>query len=100
MSRPLERGARPRRVPWARWPGFFAVLVGLLLLPAAAIHAQRLRPFLSAPIWVYNDWSAYDELSDEVPLNEALAMQELAEMLRLRKAGVRFDYYMMDAFWY
>jgi hypothetical protein len=55
---------------------------------------------LSAPIWVYNDWSAYDELSDEVPLNEALAMRELDEILRLSKAGVHFDYYMMDAFWY
>ena len=70
------------------------------LLPALSAQAQSLRPFLSAPVWVYNDWSAYDELSDEVPLNEALAMRELAEILRLRKAGVRFDYYMMDAFWY
>ena len=64
------------------------------------MHAQHLRSFLSAPIWVYNDWSAYDELSDEVPLNEALAMRELQEILRLRQAGVHFDYYMMDAFWY
>jgi hypothetical protein len=27
-------------------------------------------------------------------------MKELEEMLRLRKSGVRFDYYMMDAFWF
>src|SRR5215813_2770396 len=100
MSRPQERGARSRRVPRIRWIGSCVALVGLLMLPAAAVHAQRLRPFLSAPIWVYNDWSAYDELSDEVPLNEALAMRELDEILRLRKAGVQFDYYMMDAFWY
>src|ERR1043166_9597414 len=78
----------------------FGVLLACLLLSALSAHAQSLRPFLPAPIWVYNDWSAYDELSDEVPLNEALAMRELAEILRLRKAGVRFDYYMMDAFWY
>jgi len=58
------------------------------------------HPLLSAPIWVYNNWSAYDELSDEVPLTEALAMRELSEIERLRKAGVHFDYYMMDAFWY
>jgi hypothetical protein len=27
-------------------------------------------------------------------------MQQLHELLRLRKAGARFDYYLMDAFWY
>ena len=27
-------------------------------------------------------------------------MRELDELLRLKKAGVRFDYYMMDAFWF
>ncbi|MGH7123406.1 MAG: hypothetical protein ACREFI_03480 [Stellaceae bacterium] len=84
-----------------------ATLVGLALLalvaPASRALAQAdagIRRTLSEPIWVYNDWSAYDELSDEVPLNEPLAMRELDEMLRLRKAGVHFDYYMMDAFWY
>ncbi|HLI20215.1 MAG TPA: hypothetical protein VKV32_03795 [Stellaceae bacterium] len=84
------------------------VLVGLALLlalaPTVPAHAQPARrstpPLLKAPIWVYNDWSAYDELSDNVPLNETLAMRELDEILRLRKDGVRIDYYMMDAFWY
>ena len=91
---------------WFRWRrltaglAFCVVLASLVLLLIPSAQAQRLRPFLGAPIWVYNDWSAYDELSDEVPLNEALAMRELTEILRLRKAGVHFDYYMMDAFWY
>jgi hypothetical protein len=57
-------------------------------------------PALRAPISVYNNWSSYDELSDNIPLTESLAMRELDELLRLRKAGVRFDYYMMDAFWF
>jgi hypothetical protein len=57
-------------------------------------------PLLRDPIWVYNDWSAYDELSDNIPLTEALAMKELNEVVRLRKFGVHFDYYMMDAFWF
>src|SRR5215470_846770 len=87
-----------------RKPCEFALLAVLLVMqpagPAGAQDGTGVRRLLSAPIWVYNDWSAYDELSDEVPLTEALAMQELAEMLRLRKAGVRLDYYMMDAFWY
>lgn len=57
-------------------------------------------PLLPDPIWVYNDWSAYDELSDKIPLTEKLALRELNEILRLRKFGVHFDYYMMDAFWF
>jgi hypothetical protein len=79
-------------------------LLTLLFLagPATSPEAQGadLRPRLAGPVWVYNNWSAYDELSDAVPLNEPLAMRELAEMLRLRNAGVHFDYYVMDAFWY
>jgi len=58
------------------------------------------EPLLRDPIWVYNDWSAYDELSDRIPLTEDLAMRELDQVLRLRKFGVHFDYYMMDAFWF
>jgi hypothetical protein len=52
------------------------------------------------PEFVYNNWSAYDELSDNVVLTEELAMRELQEILRLRANGVRIEYYLMDAFWY
>ncbi len=55
---------------------------------------------LRDPVWVYNDWSSYDELSDNIPLTEEVAMKELNEIVRLRKFGVHFDYYMMDAFWF
>jgi hypothetical protein len=55
---------------------------------------------LRDPVWVYNNWSAYDELSDSIPLTEELAIKELGEIIRLRKLGVHFDYYMMDAFWF
>jgi hypothetical protein len=58
------------------------------------------EPLLRDPIWVYNNWSAYDELSDRIPLTEELALGELTEMVRLGKLGVHFDYYMMDAFWF
>jgi hypothetical protein len=58
------------------------------------------EPLARDPIWVYNDWSAYDELSDNIPLTEALAMKELNEVERLQRSGVHFDYYMMDAFWF
>lgn len=57
-------------------------------------------PLARDPIIVYNNWSAYDELSDNIPLTEQLAMKELDEILRLRRLGVRFDYYTIDAFWF
>jgi hypothetical protein len=94
---------------------FFAILLSLCLVafpapaqrsassaPAATqwIPMRLGEPLLRDPIWVYNDWSAYDELSDNIPLTESLAMKELDEIVRLRKLGVRFDYYMMDAFWF
>ncbi|MGA3048554.1 MAG: hypothetical protein ABSD67_18115 [Terracidiphilus sp.] len=67
---------------------------------AARAQSEPRPPALQAPISVYNNWSSYDELSDNIPLTETLAMRELDELLRLKKAGVRFDYYMMDAFWF
>ena len=70
---------------------------------SAASHAAGEllgAPLARDPIFVYNNWSAYDELSDNIPLTERLAMKELDEILRLRRFGVRFDYYMMDAFWF
>lgn len=64
-------------------------------------NADKLgEPLLRDPVWVYNNWSSYDELSDNIPLTEQLAMRELDEILRLKKHGVHFDYYMMDAFWF
>src|ERR1700733_4560620 len=57
-------------------------------------------PIARDPIFVYNNWSAYDELSDNIPLTEQLAMKELDQILRLRRFGIRFDYYTIDAFWF
>lgn len=51
-------------------------------------------------LYVYGNWSAYDELSDGVPLTEELAMTQLGEVLRLRDGGARIDAYLMDAFWF
>src|ERR1700730_662166 len=52
------------------------------------------------PVFIYNNWSAYDELSDNIPQTEDLAMKELNELIRLKKNGVQVDYYVMDAFWF
>lgn len=55
---------------------------------------------LKQPVSVYINWAAYDELSDNIELTEAIAMRQLDELIRLRGLGVRFDYYLMDAFWH
>ncbi len=52
------------------------------------------------PIAAYINWAAYDELSDNVELTEQLALQQLGEVVRLRRAGVRIDYYLNDCFWF
>ncbi|HEY4322569.1 MAG TPA: hypothetical protein VGN20_01250 [Mucilaginibacter sp.] len=52
------------------------------------------------PVFIYNNWSAYDELSDNVPQTEQLAMRELNEVIRLKQNGVEVNYYVMDAFWF
>jgi hypothetical protein len=76
------------------------------VLAAAALCAVPLlfgapRPkMLDRPISIYNNWAAYDELSDNVELTEELAMRQLDELLRLRALGVRFDAYVMDAYWF
>ena len=114
-----------RKITWnASYASEFISLVALLIcfswVPAVLAQAQIAKPrhidpnpkasdwspsrvgepIARDPIWVYNDWSAYDELSDNIPLTEALAMKELNEVARLQRSGVHFDYYMMDAFWF
>ena len=81
---------------------FARAAIACLLLTSSFVRAQAEPPppALQAPISVYNNWSSYDELSDNIRLTETLAMRELDELLRLKRAGVRFDYYMMDAFWF
>jgi hypothetical protein len=58
------------------------------------------HPGFPEPLSIYINWASYDLLSDNVPLTEALAMTQLDHLLRLKRAGVRFDYYLMDAYWF
>ncbi len=85
------------------WSGSKLFLaLGFCVSAPLMLHAQSEppTPALQAPISVYNNWSSYDELSDNIPLTQNLAMRELDELIRLKRTGMRFDYYMMDAFWF
>jgi len=89
-----------------------ALALGLGVTPFARLLANRADSYSPEksvtlpvtgprkPITIYNNWSSYDELSDNIPLTETLAMKELNELIRLKKSGVHFDYYVMDAFWF
>lgn len=74
----------------------------LIALAAASSPVGRARVSVAfrEPMVVYNNWAAYDELSDNVQLTEELAMTQLREILRLRQQGVRIDAYVMDAYWF
>jgi hypothetical protein len=107
LNRKILNSARLAFVPARIGRATFLLLLAVSIVGAPAAsgaqewNPQRLaKPLLRDPIWVYNDWSAYDELSDRIPLTEELAMRELAQIVRLRQFGVHFDYYMMDAFWF
>jgi hypothetical protein len=90
----------------------FCILAATLVFVGSGdVHAQesvsqRFEPArlgsltIPGPIAVYDNWSVYDELSDNVPLTEQLSMRELDQLIRLKKSGARFDYYAMDAFWF
>lgn len=81
---------------------------GLAQVPIATVEAANIQNAVVAepkagfdqPTGIYINWAAYDELSDNVKLDEPLAMRQLQEMIRLRKLGVQMDYYMMDCAWF
>jgi len=75
----------------ARLFAFLLFLLGPVLLAGAAPQG---------PVSVYITWAAHDELSDSVALDEALALRELAAVARLKAQGARFDYFLLDMFWF
>jgi hypothetical protein len=86
-----------------RCPRFSIVLilalVSSLLVFVRAAGAQRdsHSPQLAAPIAVYSHDSNYGLLPVASPIDEKQAMRDLDEILRLKNAGVRFDYDLIDA---
>jgi hypothetical protein len=51
-----------------------SLVVGVALLLAMHAQIEPPPPVLPAPISVYDNWSAYVELSDNVPLTEARSL--------------------------
>jgi hypothetical protein len=74
------------------------LLVAFWIALDRPMHGAALPP--SGPVSVYVSWAAHDELSDSVPLDEGLAMRELAAVAGLKAVGARFDYYVLDMGWF
>ncbi len=50
---------------------------------------------------IYCDWGLHDDEDSKVFLTEKLTLDNIETLCRLKeKTGVKFDYYLMDAFWF
>jgi len=79
---------------------FIAILFSVFIRDGLFSQTKSYSANLTKPLSVYLSWAAHDEISDVVPLTEELAMREFDALLKMRKQGVQFDCYILDAFWY
>lgn len=65
------------------------------------INAKALNGKSHEPLRIYCDWGLHDDLSDNVILTEEMTLENIKRLKDLKKrSNVRFDYYLMDAFWF
>jgi hypothetical protein len=93
----IRRHMHPPLYRTCLWITFSLLSAAVFLVSPAN---GRISKNFREPLVIYNNWAAYDELSDAKQLTEELAMRQLDELLRLRAQGVRFDAYVMDAYWF
>ena len=71
-----------------------------LLFPVAGAQRKTIAAQLSAPITVYSHDSTQTQPFAASPDSEQQAMRDLDQLLRLKHAGVRVDYDLMEATWF
>ena len=81
---------------------FVLALAALLtvLIPVASAQNLSLSSQLTTPIAVYSYDATYSQALISIPVDEQQALRDLDELQRLKSAGVRTDYDMMDASWF
>src|SRR5690606_26892634 len=84
----IRRNMHPPLYRTCLWITFSLLSAAVFLVSPAN---GRISKNFREPLVIYNNWAAYDELSDAKQLTEELAMRQLDELLRLRAQGVRFD---------
>lgn len=62
-------------------------------------YIEQMRP--RENLKIYCDWGLHDDLSDNIELTEEMTRNNINKLdILMKKSGVRFDYYLMDAFWF
>jgi hypothetical protein len=81
---------------------FVLALAALLTVHVSVAGAQSasLSSQLTTPIAVYGHDSTYGQAFASTPVDEKQALRDLDELQRLKSAGVRTDYDMMDLSWF
>lgn len=84
---------------WHHSRSALLTLLAMCVPRAPAAHASHdARPAdLQAPIAIYSHASISASLSPPKPVSEKQAMRDLDDLVRLKKAGLRFDYDVVDA---
>jgi hypothetical protein len=95
----------PGGIAMSRCPqGKALVFMVFLAACLAAATADAQRPAdssqLRVPISVYSHLPASAEKTGVAPLNETLALRQLDDLVRLKNAGIRIDYDLVDATWF
>ena len=68
------------------------------------IESKAVRKSTDKFMRIYCDWGLHDDLAkgeDLVELTEKMTLENIARVAeQSKKSGVRYDYYLMDAFWF
>jgi hypothetical protein len=63
-------------------------------------YIRAMTTIRKKPLKIYCDWGLHDEISDNKNLEYDMVDGVLSELTKIIKNGFKFDYYLMDAFWY
>ncbi len=85
--------------PFESFDVVFAFSRGNSLENSFRRYIEQMRP--RENLKIYCDWGLHDDLSDNIELTEEMTRNNINKLdILMKKSGVRFDYYLMDAFWF
>ena len=95
---PFEKTSRFESLPVVYGFGAFGDLSRSF---EAYIRKKSVRSGDRQPLRIYCDWGLHDDLTDHINLTEIMTLENIERIAALsEKSGVKFDYYLMDAYWF
>lgn len=65
------------------------------------IEGKALNGNRREPLRIYCDWGLHDDPTDNIELTAEMTLANIGRLTKLsERTGVRFDYYLMDAYWF